>query len=264
MQRVLYAEDNAGMRRMVCCFLEAAGLEVTAVTDGDEAIEIAQNEYFDVILLDVTMERIDGMQAASIIRQSLSFNSAQPIIGLTARSEIEEIEACHNAGMSIVLTKPINLELLLETVCKAQQISRSSPAAKIENLDNKLHASRDSHSKVIDIAVLTQYRNSVGIAATEGILRDFSDIWPRKIGELYTSIVTKDCDRFSRAAEELGAAAAGIGASKVANKIAAAMSEECFDQRALLLPEATKACEEVQAIINALAEPAPKSASIAI
>lgn len=238
---------------MVCCFLEAAGLEITAVTDGDEAIELAQIENFDVILLDVTMERVDGMQAARLIRQSNSPNASIPIIGLTGRSEIQEIEECHQSGMSIVLTKPVNLELLLDTVCNAEQIRQKKRSSGIEmqnsNSDDK------TNLKIIDISVLAQYRNSVGTAATEGILRDFSDIWPRKIGELYTSIITKDYDRFARAGEELGAAAAGIGASKVAHTVAISMSETNFDKRALLLPDATKACEEVQAIINALAEP---------
>lgn len=251
MPRILYAEDNAGMRRMVCCFLEAAGMEVTAVTDGDEAIEAINHDNFNVILLDVTMERIDGNEAASIIRRSNTQSACVPIIGLTGLSEEQEIEACRNAGMSIVLTKPVNLELLLETICNAENLINETEI----NNQQASNTFELSSQKIIDISVLAQYRKSVGIAATEGILRDFSDIWPRKIGELYTSILNKDNDRFARSAEELGAAAAGIGASKVAHRVASAMSEVCFEKRAMLLPDTATACEEVQEIINALAQP---------
>ncbi len=255
MPRILYAEDNAGMRRMVCCFLEAAGLDVVAVTDGDEAIEAAELERFDIILLDVTMERIDGLDAAKLIRKSTTPNANLPIIGLTGRSEEQEILECQSAGMSIVLTKPVNLELLLETVCNAHEIIANQNKTNGDlQIDNQISEEKPN-LKIIDISVLAQYRLSVGISATEGILRDFSDIWPRKIGELYTSILNKEHDKFARSAEELGAAAAGIGASKVAFKISAALSETCFDKRAKMLPDTATACEEVQAIINALAEP---------
>lgn len=255
MPRILYAEDNAGMRRMVCCFLEAAGLEVVAVTDGDEALEAAAQERFDIILLDVTMERIDGLDAARLIRKSTTLNAKLPIIGLTGRSEEQEILECQNAGMSIVLTKPVNLELLLATVCNANDIITNQNRAEAEPQIETETFEEEPRLKIIDISVLAQYRQSVGITATEGILRDFSDIWPRKIGELYTSILNKDHDRFARSAEELAAAAAGIGASKVAHKVSSALSVSCFDKRAKILPDTASACEEVQAIINALAEP---------
>lgn len=63
MKKILYAEDNAGMRKMVSHYLRSIGFEIVAITDGDEAIEIAKVEDFDLILLDVTMERIDGISA---------------------------------------------------------------------------------------------------------------------------------------------------------------------------------------------------------
>lgn len=247
MKKVLYAEDNPGMRRMVCCFLEAAGFEVVAVTDGDEAIEIAKNGQFDVILLDVTMERVDGIDATREIRriESDTRKSKIPIIGLTGRSESEEIQICEAAGMNIVLTKPVDLELLAETI-----ISAANSAPKHCNLKHNLH--HETAPKIIDIEVLASYRTNVGAAELEGVLRDFSDIWPRKIGELYTSMVNENDIGFARASEELGAAAAGIGAGKVAHFASILASSTEFEARSAIMPATVKACEEVQFLVNAL------------
>lgn len=247
MLKILYAEDNAGMRKMVCHFLTNVGFEVIATTDGDEALEKATHEHFDVILLDVTMERMDGATAATEIRKA-SMNTSTPIVGLTGRTETSEIEFCKQSGMDIVLSKPVDLEALANTL---------HSSADDYYIDDVNEETLSEHSekiapKIIDVDVLQKYAQIAGTHSLEGILHDFSDLWPRKVGELYSSIVLTDTDCFARAGEELCAIAAGIGAGRVAEFAGRAVGEHSVEGRQAILPDIVHACHEVQAIINAL------------
>lgn len=249
--KVLYAEDNPGMRKMVSHFLSNVGFEVKALTDGDEAIEEANREVYDVILLDVTMERIDGTIAAHTIRNNCKINGFTPIVGLTGRTEPSEIDNCHRNGMDIVLSKPVNLEVLAKTLLN-----------DIKSAHKELVKSGKPRStqspKILDVEVLKQYANIAGNSSLSGVLHDFSDIWPRKIGELYTNLICAKYDAFSRSAEELGAVSAGIGAGKIANfsAILASSSDPMESHR--ILPELARSCVEVQEIVNALYEGSDK------
>jgi CheY-like chemotaxis protein len=256
MIKVLYAEDNDGMRKMVSHFLKTVGFDVVITTDGDEALEAASKEKFDIILLDVTMERVDGTIAAQKIKQQ-QFNIDTPIIGLTGRTEQSEIEACKNSGMDVVLAKPVNLEVLAETLANGIEIKnanmQSDDATNVTSLDEKsANNIAISPPKIIEVEVLRNYSRIAGNSSLEGILRDFSDLWPRKIGELYSAIVLEESDCFARAGEELAAIAAGVGAGKVAKYAGLAVSLDNNKKRGELLPDIVIACNEVQGIINAI------------
>ncbi|MBN8649463.1 MAG: response regulator [Caulobacterales bacterium] len=177
MKKILYAEDNDGMRKMVSHFLSNVGFEVIALSDGDEAVEVARNEVFDAILLDVTMLRLDGHLAAMQIRNNCPKNKITPIVGLTARTEPKEIKNCYENGMDIILSKPVDLEKLAKTLIH-----------DIKSASNELRKSHQNASnftpKILDVEVLKNYAKIAGAQSLEGILHDFSDLWPRKIGEL--------------------------------------------------------------------------------
>lgn len=245
MKKILYAEDNDGMRKMVSHFLSNVGFEIVAITDGDEAVELAKNETFDAILLDVTMLRLDGTKAAKIIRNNCPKNKFTPIVGLTGRTEQNEIDTCFKSGMDIVLSKPVDLEKLAKTLIN------DIKAASFELRNTKI-ATDNFVPKIIDVEVLKNYAKIAGTNSLEGILHDFSNLWPRKIGELYTSLIIGNYDAFARAGEELGAIAAGIGAGKISRYAAQAVSANNPIDRHQILPEIANACTEVQDIINAL------------
>ena len=89
---------------------------ISEAEDGRQAIAAAQSEAFDLILMDVQMPEIDGLQATYQIRLSLS-NSKQPrIVGLTANALSEERERCLEAGMNDKLSKPLHIDDLKEVL----------------------------------------------------------------------------------------------------------------------------------------------------
>lgn len=253
MKKILYAEDNAGMRKMVSHYLRSIGFEIVAITDGDEAIEIAKVEDFDLILLDVTMERVDGISATKTIRGTQNPNKLKPILGLTGRSEANEIEECMNSGMNLVLSKPVDLEVLAHSI---HNILYPDNETECYNEEFEFETPEISPSiKVIDLRVLENYRKTTSAHAVEGLLRDFSDLWPRKIGFLYSSIIKNDMDAFARTTEELAAIAAGIGAGKVASVCSQTTLSGDKNKYLEILENFVNACEEVQAIINGISAP---------
>jgi CheY-like chemotaxis protein len=124
--RLLVAEDNRVNRLLVQKFLKEVTLELEFAKDGAEAVEMAQHFKPDIILMDVSMPVIDGLEATRIIRSN---GQSQPvIIALTANAFDTDREACLAAGMDEFLTKPINRSQLLDVLATFGDLQRRQRA----------------------------------------------------------------------------------------------------------------------------------------
>lgn len=115
-RRILLAEDVELNRRLLVEVLERAGHNVIIATNGAEAVEIAAKDRFDVILMDVQMPVMDGLEATRRIRNAWGGEGATRIVGLTAFALPEKLRECFRAGMDECLLKPVNWESLLAAV----------------------------------------------------------------------------------------------------------------------------------------------------
>jgi signal transduction histidine kinase len=113
--RVLVAEDSPDNRQVVLRFLEKTGCEIVFAHDGQEAVEKALSDSFDIILMDIRMPRIDGLEATRRLRRS---GLGVPIVAVTAHAMSEDIARCMEAGCLDVITKPVNREGLLTMIRK--------------------------------------------------------------------------------------------------------------------------------------------------
>jgi signal transduction histidine kinase/ActR/RegA family two-component response regulator len=115
--RILVADDHPTNRRILEMMLETVA-EITTAEDGLEALEAAQRERFDVILMDIQMPRMDGITAVARIRQAEREASRPPvpIIMLTANTQPEHIAASRKAGADRHVGKPFTLALLLSEI----------------------------------------------------------------------------------------------------------------------------------------------------
>jgi CheY-like chemotaxis protein/HPt (histidine-containing phosphotransfer) domain-containing protein len=98
--------------------LQAAGHRAVVVSDGREAVARWQSEPFDMILMDMHMPIMDGLEATEAIRSHEKPGQHIPIIALTAAAMKEDALACHNAGMDAYLTKPIHARQLQEMMAQ--------------------------------------------------------------------------------------------------------------------------------------------------
>ena len=116
--RVLLVEDEPINRELVQFLLEEAGLQVQTASDGLQAIESVARHPPDLILMDMQMPRLDGLDATRRIRQTAS-GASVPIIALTANAYASDQALCLDAGMDDFITKPVMSEVLFAAVLKA-------------------------------------------------------------------------------------------------------------------------------------------------
>ena len=106
-------------RKVAVRFLENLGHNVSVAKNGLETLEIFEREQFDLILMDVQMPKMDGLQATRIIREKEQENGLHtPIVALTASAMIEDKDKCLDAGMDDYLSKPFRQRELYRVITK--------------------------------------------------------------------------------------------------------------------------------------------------
>jgi CheY-like chemotaxis protein len=128
---ILLAEDNTDNQVLISMYLESMGADVTIVSNGQAAVEAARNKIYDLILMDMQMPIMDGLEAVSLLR---SQDYDYPIAALTANAMKEDKERCLQMGCNDFITKPVNRGDLCEVVGKyllKSEISDATESAKI-------------------------------------------------------------------------------------------------------------------------------------
>ncbi len=127
--RILLAEDNPVNQRLALRLLEKHGHSATAVNNGKEAVRVSSEQPFDVILMDVHMPEMDGIEATRSIRRLETKTGLHiPIIAITASAMKEDREACLAAGMDGYVSKPICPEEFLATLARVTAAFKSEQA----------------------------------------------------------------------------------------------------------------------------------------
>ena len=116
--RVLLAEDNEVNTMLACAILEAGGYAVECVVNGQEAVEAVRTRSFDLVLMDMQMPVMDGLQATSLIRALPGAAGATPIVAMTANAMRKDQDACLAAGMNDFISKPIDPDAFLRVVAR--------------------------------------------------------------------------------------------------------------------------------------------------
>jgi CheY-like chemotaxis protein len=114
-QTLLLVEDNEDNRIIYCTVLRRHGYEVIEAQDGVRAVELARSEQPDLILMDISIPRMDGWEATRILRGDPRTNSI-PIIALTAHALADDRERASEVGFSSYLAKPIEPRLVVAEI----------------------------------------------------------------------------------------------------------------------------------------------------
>ena len=115
--RVLLVEDEPVNREITRMLLQEQGLAIELAEDGEQAVALAERHPYDLIVMDVQMPRLDGLEATRRIRR-MAHRAQVPILALTANAFVEDKARCLEAGMNDFIAKPVNPEALFETVFK--------------------------------------------------------------------------------------------------------------------------------------------------
>jgi PAS domain S-box-containing protein len=123
--RVLLAEDSLVNQKLAVGLLHRAGHQVTVVSNGLQAVECARDHRFDLVLMDVQMPEMDGLEATRTIRdRERKAGGHVPIVAMTAHAMSGDRERCLAAGMDEYIAKPIRAEQLFDTIAHALQGTR--------------------------------------------------------------------------------------------------------------------------------------------
>ncbi|MDX1475882.1 MAG: response regulator [Reinekea sp.] len=115
MSKILAADDSASMRQMVTFTLKGAGFDVTEAVDGVDALSKAKSGTFDLVLSDVNMPNMDGIELVKNLRALPNYKFT-PILMLTTESGTDRKMAGKEAGATGWIVKPFNPEQLLSTI----------------------------------------------------------------------------------------------------------------------------------------------------
>lgn len=115
MSTILTVDDTASMRQMISFTLNDAGYDVSEAADGDEALEIARQAKFDVMIVDINMPNMDGITLVRELRKLAEYKFT-PILMLTTESQDSKRKEAKDAGATGWIVKPFNPEQLLNIV----------------------------------------------------------------------------------------------------------------------------------------------------
>ncbi len=202
--RILLAEDNITNQMVALGMLKSLGLRADAVANGEEAIKALETIPYDLVLMDVQMPEVGGIEATLQIRNPRSKvqDHQIPIIALTARAMQGDREECLSAGMNDYLSKPIG------------------PHALAESLDRWLRPNIKDRAgnavvelAVFDYAVLVE-RIDGDKAAASRVLASFVEDMPKQIAAIKQALLDCDLGRAKRVAHSMVGAAGSICAGQ--------------------------------------------------
>ncbi|MBM3262430.1 MAG: response regulator [candidate division Zixibacteria bacterium] len=181
--RVLLAEDGMVNQRVAVMMLETRGHRVSVAGNGREAVDLFQREPFDVILMDVQMPDIDGLEATRLIRwHEREHGGHIPVVAMTAHAMKGDRERCIEAGMDAYLSKPIRADLLYDAVEAFFGPSESSDTSA-ETLATPI-------SEPEEVSVFDWDRAREQVGGSEAILVDLAELFLQECPKLIQAVET--------------------------------------------------------------------------
>jgi signal transduction histidine kinase/CheY-like chemotaxis protein len=226
--RILIAEDSPVNQQVALGLLERLGYEADVVWNGREAVDALEREPYDVVLMDVNMPELDGLEATRRICERWQPGARPRIVAMTASAMAEDREACFAAGMDDFLPKPIRLEALGEALGRARPGGGPEPGpgggtaelddAAFDNLEQ--FGSESFLGELIDTFVadtttlLAALRRSLDEADAQAVRRAAHTL--RSYGETFGA---PDFSQLCRQLEERGTSGALAGAAALVDGI---------------------------------------------
>jgi PAS domain S-box-containing protein len=271
--RVLLAEDNEINREVAQELLRAVLLEVDTAVDGREAVAMARERRYDLVLMDMQMPQMNGLDAARALRGSPGLETL-PIVAMTANAFGEDKDACIQAGMNDFVAKPVDPEQLYRTLLRWLPAgTRPDAAAPAEGLPAAGRAvpAGAVHPLHAALAAIPGIDLRQGLAALRGdveahfqLLRRFVDRHRTDMSEVGAAVAAGDLDTGRQRAHALRGAAATLGVHDVAElalQVETALHRGESAAAVLeLAASAGRALDRVASALAAVALPTPEGA----
>jgi two-component system sensor histidine kinase RpfC len=219
-RRVLVAEDNRTNQKVIERMLRSVGHEVTIVDNGEQALDALENHVFDLVLMDLNMPVMGGLDAIRLHRFAASGERMPRFVALTADASDETRRQSAEAGIDAYVTKPVEVRELLSLV---DRLTRAGPApAPVPPTEPRTSAVVVPHPRlagalpVLDhdcLERLRQLDDQDGFVAT--VINDFLEDADQLVRQIGQAAAGRDADAFRDCAHALRSSAAHIGATAI-------------------------------------------------
>jgi CheY-like chemotaxis protein/HPt (histidine-containing phosphotransfer) domain-containing protein len=216
--RILLAEDNAINQQVALSFLERLGYRADVAANGLEVLQSLRRQPYDVVLMDVHMPEMDGLEATRRIRQEFAPEARPRLIAMTADAMREDRETCLAAGMEDYVSKPVQVGELVAALSKCQpRLSMEAPQKPPQAVEAP-HAEAPATrvpSEVLDPGAFRQLRATLGKRADSmlpGLIEQFYQDADRLLGEAREALEQGQADDLRHAAHTLKSTSATFGA----------------------------------------------------
>ncbi len=211
--RILLAEDNAINQTVALRLLERLGYRADVAGDGREVLVRLERAPYDVVLMDVQMPEMDGLEASRAICARWAASDRPRIIAMTAEAMQGDREKCLAAGMDDYIVKPVTLDRLAAALARCQPVARAA-APPVEGR-------QAAAGSAFDRGVFDQLREDLGgTAALRDVVETFLERTPPVITALRDAAARADAPGLRRAAHMIKGTSAILGASELAEQCA--------------------------------------------
>ncbi len=215
---VLVAEDNATNQKVIVKILERSGHHITLASDGEIALDLLGTHHFDLVLMDVNMPVMNGIETVKLYRFSSMGSPHVPIIGLTADATPECRERCLEAGMDECVAKPIEARRLVELV---ERIAGEHlhgdrplpPSPRAQATKTETLPSVDTQS--LEPGTLRDLKNLGGQAFLDDVIKQFTADAADIIAKIEKSVEECDLFAFRDKIHSLRSCAGNVGAQGI-------------------------------------------------
>jgi signal transduction histidine kinase/CheY-like chemotaxis protein len=212
--RILLAEDNEVNRKVALLMLERLGNKADVAIDGIEVLEALRRQIYDLVLMDIQMPRMDGLETTRRIREEQPAGRRPRIVAMTANALLGDREACLAAGMDDYLSKPMRLDDLRGALLRTEKLPDRPAAAPT------VSAAEAAVPAGLDPAPLEQLRR-LEASTGRSILREVVDTFlaetPQRLAKLREALSDGDGEALALFAHSLKGSSGQLGAVRLAS-----------------------------------------------
>jgi PAS domain S-box-containing protein len=217
--RILLAEDNAINQKVALGLLERLRYGADVVGDGRQALARLDHAAYDVILMDVQMPEMDGLEASRTICARWAASERPRIIAMTAEAMQGDRDKCLAAGMDDYIVKPVTLDRLAAALAKCRPLATAT--APEATAAPPVEKQRTPVGTALDRDVLDQLREDLGgTAALREVIRSFLDQTPSVLSALRDAAARADVPSIRRTAHMIKGTSSVLGAHELSNQCA--------------------------------------------
>ena len=212
---ILVAEDNRTNQMVIAKILDRAGHRITIVDNGEAALDILETQAFDLVLMDMNMPVMNGIEATKLYRFTSLGRPHVPIVALTADATEDVKRRCKEAGMDACATKPIEPHRLLEIIGSLVDDGAKGPrvvSSKGEAVGQAPAAPRNVREAAIDLDTIDALESLGGKEFVDELAAQFLDDAADILRQLSDITAAGDTLAFREQLHALRSAAANIGA----------------------------------------------------